>query len=296
MDRTKFNDYISQYEGQLIIEPEYLAASSFIDLNIDQTRLIPYIIEAKRLKLEPLIGSALTRKLMITDLTFEYDLLKDRFLNYTLLHWALAEYLLVAPFSVSQGGVYKHQATDSENASSHDVATLVQHENYKADMFARRLIEFLNINESYYPEYSESVGDGLDATKTAKFTGGLLVETSVACEAGGVGALQPSIFSASTYYGNTTGSTKPFDYTTLSTSASTVPNNILVQPTSNYFWLVSSVELFLAQVGTDIPMVAWDDPDVNGAIFVKGLENDLWWIRVKIAETYEQAVQFDVHI
>lgn len=296
MDRTKFNDYISQYEGELIIEPEYLAASSFIDLNIDSTKLIPYIIEAQQLKLEPLIGSSLTRKLQLTDLTFEYDLLKDRFLNYALLHWALAEFLVHAPFSVSQGGVYKHQSTDSELAEPHDIATLVQHENYKADVFGRRLIDFLDINESYYPEYSESVGDGLDASKTAKFTGGLLVDTQVGCAVGGVGALQPSIFVATVFYGNTSGNTKPFDYTTLSTSASTVPNNILVQPESNYFWLVSSVELYLAQVGTDIPMVAWDDPDVNGAIFVKGLENDLWWIRVKIIETYEQAVQFDVHI
>lgn len=296
MDRSKFDAYIAQYESQLIIEPEYLAASSFVDLNIDSTKLIPYIIEAQQLKLEPLIGSALTRKMMGSDLTFEYDLLKERFLNYALLHWALAEYLVHAPFQVSQGGVYKHESTDSETASSHDVATLVQHENYKADVFGRRLIDFLNKNTTYYPEYSENSADGLNADKRARFTGGLQIETEYVCEEGGVGNADPAIFSASTYWGNLTGSTKPFDPTILDNESNTVPTSILVQPVGNYFWLVSDIELFLAQVGTDIPMVDFDDPDANGAIFVKGFENDLWWIRVRIADTYESAVQFDVHI
>ena len=295
-DRSAYNAYIAKLKEQLIIPIEQITAASMLDLNISEDKLIYAVVNSQKIYLEPLIGSALTRKLQGNDLTFEYELLLERFLNDALINWGVSECIQGLAYQVAQGGIFRHESTDSTLPEPSEIATIRQNYLYKGDTFARRLVDFLNKNTSYYPEYSENSADGLNADKRQKFTGGLLVENEYICDSdGGVGSSEASVFVANVNWGNNNELNPGFDPTTLTNGSSTVPSSVMAMPTDDYFWLVSDVELDLGQVGTLIPTVPFDDPDVNGAIFVKGEDSGLWWIRVKIKETYEQAVQFSVH-
>lgn len=294
-DRTQYNTYVDKLKEQLIIPIEQIQATSMLDLNINEDKLIYAVVNAQKIFLEPLIGSALTRKLQSSDLTFEYELLLERFLNDALINWGVSESIQGLAYSVAQGGIYRHEASDSELPEPSEISTIRQSYLYKGDEFGRRLVDFLNKNKSYYPEYEENTADGLNSTKRQLFTGGLQIETHIEC-GGGVGDAEVELFTANINWGNNNETDMGFDPTTLSDGSSTVPGSVLAMPINNYFWVVSEVELFLGQVGTLIPMSSFDDVDANTQIFVKGEQDGLFWIRVKIAEVYENAVNFSITI
>jgi len=296
-DRTAYNSYLAKLKEQLIIDIEQISATSMLDLNINEDKLIFAVVNSQKLFLEPLIGSALTRKLQSNDLTFEYELLLERFLNDALINWGVSECIQGLAYQVAQGGVFRHNASDSELPTAKEIATIRQSYLYKGDEFARRLVAFLNKNKSYYPEYSENTADGLNSSKKQLFTGGLQIESIYVdtCD-DGVGNADPNLFIADMYWGNNNIVDPGFDQTTLTNMTSEIVSSVMAQPTNDYFWIVSDIELFVAQVGTDIPMVGFDDVNVNTAIFVKGEDSGKFWIRIKIKETYENAVMFSVHI
>jgi len=305
-DRTKYNAYLDKLKDELIIPIEQITATSMLDLNINLDKLIYAVVNSQKLYLEPLIGSAMVRKLQETNLTFEYDLLLDRFLNDALINWGISECIQGLAYSVAQGGIYRHDASDSELPDAKEIATIRQNYLSKGDEFGRRLIDFLNKNKSYYPEYSQNSGDGLNSSKRQLFTGGLQIESKKSiqifdgfdstCSSGGVGRSDPSVFSAATYYGNSDETDMGFDQTTLAGSDNTVPDSVIAQPINNYFWVVSTIKVYPAQVGTRIPTVPFTDVDANTEIFVSGEQDGLFWLRIKIAETYENAVQFELQI
>ena len=295
-DRSLYNSYIAKLKDQLIIPIEQISATSMLDLNISEDKLIYAVVNSQKIYLEPLIGSAMTRKLQGNDLTFEYDLLLERFLNDALINWGVAECIQGLAYQVAQGGIFRHESTDSELPTASEIATIRQSYLYKGDEFARRLVDFLNKNTSYYPEYSLNTADGLNASKKQLFTGGLQIELQDSTCGGGVGDADAELFVANVYWGNNLIIDPGFDPTTLDSSSSTVPDNVLAQPINDYFWLVSDVELNVGQVGTTIPMGAFTDVDANTQIFVAGELNGLYWIRVKIVDVYEQAVQFSVSL
>jgi len=296
-DRTQYNAYIAKLKEQLIIPIEQITATSMLDLNISEDKLIYAVVNSQKIYLEPLIGSALTRKLQGNDLTFEYELLLERFLNDALINWGVSECIQGLAYQIAQGGIFRHESTDSELPEPSEIATIRQSYLYKGDTFARRLIDFLNKNMSYYPEYSENTGDGLNADKRAKFTGGLLVESDYECgNDAGVGNSDPQVFLAQTNWGNSDEVNMGFDPSTLSGSSNEVPSMVLAQPINDYFWVVSEVKLYPAQMGIRIPTVAFNDINVETEIFVSGEDSGLFWLRIKIKETYESAVTFELQL
>jgi hypothetical protein len=294
-DRTQYNAYVAQLKEQLIIPIEQISATSMLDLNISEDKLIFAVVNSQKIYLEPLIGSALTRKLQGNDLTFEYELLLERFLNDALINWGVSECIQGLAYQVAQGGIFRHESTDSELPTPAEISTIRQSYLYKGDTFGRRLIDFLNKNSSYYPEYSENSGDGLNADKINKFTGALLVETGYEC-GGGVGNADADVFLAQTNWGNSDEVDMGFDPNTLSGASNEVPSYVLAQPINDYFWVVSEVKLYPAQMGIRIPTVEFTDINVETEIFVSGEQDDLFWLRIKIKETYEQAVTFELQL
>lgn len=291
-DRTKYNEYVAKLKEKLIIDIEQIQAASMLDLNINEDKLIYACVNAQSIFLEPLIGSAMVRKLQTKDLTFEYELLLERFLNDAIINWGVSESIQGLAYQIAQGGIFKHTASDSELPTPKEIATIRQTYLYRADLFGKRLVDFLNKNKSYYPEYDQNTADGLNSSKYQQFTGGLQIERQYSSCGGGVGNTDAELFVANTYWGNSNESDIEFDYTTLSDMDNTVPNSVMAQPIADYFWVVSDVELNLSQVGMIIPTTPFEDVDPLTTIFVKGEYNGMYYLRIKITDTYEQAVQF----
>jgi hypothetical protein len=294
-DKTKYNEYIELLKAELIIPIEQIMATSALDLNIDETKLIFACVNAQKLYLEPQIGSALMRKLQEPNLTFEYQLLLDKFANDAIINWGCAESIRSVAYAIKNGGIYKHLPTDSEPVSAAELNTIRQQYLYKADTFAKRLSEFLCKNAAYYPEYSQTPGDGITADKRSKFTGGLLIE-SRHCGSSHVGPSSPEIFVSQTWWGNSNEVDMGFDPETLDNKSNTMPPTIFAQPEGNYFWIVSENNFAIGQVGILIPLETFNNTTPDSAVYVKGSFDNLFWIRIKMIDVYETPVQFETYI
>lgn len=292
MDKSKYNAIMDRYREELIISPEDLAASSLLDLNITADKLVPYIIEAQDLKLEPMLGSALLRKLQEDDRSFEYEQLAVNQVYKPLIHWALASYFEVAAYQVAQGGIYRHQPTDADPLTRAEIAGLIKSENYKALQYSGRMVSFLELYSDNYPEYTESVSDGIAATKMQRYAGGWNLESvSPTCNKA---TKDETYFDVVMYWGNNAEVNMGFDETTLSDSASIIPSDITIQPINSYAWIVSDVEIDLYQVGVEIPLGSFNDANQLTQTFVRGEQDSKFWIRINVSDTYESEVRFSL--
>lgn len=180
-DKTLYNQHVAALKLELIVPIEYLMAASAFDLNIDENKLIFACVNAQKLYLEPMIGSALMRRLQEKPVVAPYDALLTRFLNDAILSWGAAESVRSIAYSLKNGGIYKHLPTDAEPVTASELNTIKQDFLNKADTFACRAVDYLNANSGQYPEYSQWVEDGIKANKTAQYTGGLLIESGGSC-------------------------------------------------------------------------------------------------------------------
>ena len=316
-DKIKFNARIAKMLSESLISIEYLKASSLVDWNITPERILPYIIEAQELRLEPEIGTKLYRKLMDNGLTFEYELLMEKYVSKYLLHQSLASYFKVAAYSVMQGGIYRHNPTDAEPVEHFEISLLVKNEESKAYAYKKRMIDFLKKYPSYYPEYLECVGDGIGAKRgRSHYTGGWMLQRTIspkekegisedlwASDAGCCGTMESAcaggacppdfdLFTVNFWYGiSDTEDMASLDLTTLNED-NTIPVNVEAQPGGEYFWMVATIDFYINQMDTPVPLGAFSDTDPLSDVYVTGTHDNKVYIRIKMKDMYETAVTF----
>ncbi len=292
-NKTTYNNNILELSSKLLIDVEDLSAGTLVDLNIDPVKLVPYILEAQKLKLEPVIGTSLYRALQSPDRTWEYDYLVNNYVKDAMLHWALSDYLTVAPYSVANGGVFKHLPEDAETVSNTEVNTMTQRERYKAQEFGQRLVNFLDTYMSTYPEYTQCISDGLRSKRRIHHTGGWVVGTSSNCGTGC--SFDPTLFVTNTWFGSNNEVNMGFDLSGL-TQSSTIPNEVFAQPTAQYYWIVTEKLIAISQNEMEIPLGDINAPVVLENAFVTGTQDGKFWIRTVSLETYESIVEYNLNI
>ena len=320
-DKTKFTARVNKMLSESLISIEYLKASSLVDWNVTPEKILPYIIEAQELRLEPEIGTKLYRKLQENSLTFEYELLLDKYVMKYLLHQALAAYLKVAAYNVQQGGIYRHSPTDADPVEHFEISLLVKNEESKAYAYKRRMIDFLKKYPSYFPEYLECVGDGISAKRgRSHYTGGWNLQRTIgmkereeissdlwASDKGCCGTMESAcaggacppdfdLFTVNFWYGISDESEMAtLDLTTLAED-NTIPPSVDAQPGGEYFWMVASLDFYITQLDIPIPLGIFGDTDPLSDVYVKGTHDNKVYIRIKMKDIYETAVNFRLKI
>jgi hypothetical protein len=107
--------------------------------------------------------------------------------------------------------------------------------------------------------------------------------------------VDPNFFTVDFWYGVNNSSTIGFDPDTLGTKLAIVPNNVFAEPVDEYFWMVSTMDFKISQVGTDIPLGVYGSVNPLTEVYVKGEADCKYWVRIKLADTYEDSVQFTIN-
>ena len=178
MAREDYNNKVEQLNSELILSVDDIKAASLLDFNIDNEKIIPYVIEAQDLYLEPIIGTDFMNTLKSPDRTFEYDYLVTAHISKVLLHYALGVYIKKATYQVANGGVFKHFSEDSEVVGVREVRILAKEEFDKAETYGARMVTFLETYKDQYPEYTESVADGISARREIAYLGGWVLNNN----------------------------------------------------------------------------------------------------------------------
>tara|TARA_R100001443_G_scaffold116317_2_gene136408 strand:- start:241 stop:690 length:450 start_codon:yes stop_codon:yes gene_type:complete len=132
--------------------------------SVDTDKFIQYIKIAQDTHIQNYLGTDLLEKIQADiiagSLAGNYLTLLTKYIKPMLIHYAMMEYLHFAAFSISNKGVYKHQAENSVTATSEEINDLVASETKIAEHYSQRFVDYICNNSSLFPEYnSNSNGD-----------------------------------------------------------------------------------------------------------------------------------------
>ena len=148
----------------LLISRSDIVKYTAMNGNVDTDKFIQYIKIAQDTHIQNYLGTDLLEKIQADiiagSLTGNYLTLLTKYVKPMLIHFAMMEYLNFAAFSISNKGVYKHQAENSVSATMEEVNDLVASENKIAEHYAQRFVDYICNNSNLFPEYnSNSSGD-----------------------------------------------------------------------------------------------------------------------------------------
>lgn len=133
--------------------------------NVDTDKLIPHIKVAQDLHIQPLLGTKLYDKLQ-TDITGStlagnYLTLMNDYIQPTLIHMAVAEFISFHAYEISNGGVLRHQSENASTPSKEEIDSLRQRQMDVANHYRRRMIDHLSYFNERYPELNQGQEDGM---------------------------------------------------------------------------------------------------------------------------------------
>lgn len=159
----------------LLIKPEEITETTIMGGDVDLDKYTYTIYNTQIMTLEPLLGTQLYDKIKVD---FEADTLSGLYLTlYTeyikpiLKYKSVAEYISIANYMLTNGGVLKHQADNKEIPTIGEIETLSGKYDSIAQMYIERFDKFMTLNSNSIPEYLTSQDD-VNADNDLQITGG----------------------------------------------------------------------------------------------------------------------------
>ena len=161
----------------LFIKRQDLVKNTALSGNVDTDKFIQFIKLAQEIHVRNYLGSDLYDKIsndIIADtLTGDYLTLVNDYIQDMLIHYAMAEYLPFAAYTISNGGVHKHNSENSQVAEKSEIDQLIAKERDYAEYYTNRFIDYMTYNApSKFPEYYSNNNEEIYPDKDgAGFTG-----------------------------------------------------------------------------------------------------------------------------
>ena len=167
----------------LFITREDLVRNSIIDGNVDYDKIIQFVKVAQEIDIQNLLGTDLYNKISSdiisgagggAGLTGNYLTLVNDFVQPTLIWFAQMNYIPFSAYTIAKGGVYKHQAENSQTVDKNEVDYLVSKAREYANYYSTRLVDYLCFNSSLFPEYSSNTNNDISPDSDTTFNGWVL--------------------------------------------------------------------------------------------------------------------------
>jgi hypothetical protein len=159
----------------LFVNEDKLKSSTAINYNVDTAFLLPFLKIAQDKHLQIILGTKLYDKLKTDiadmDLSGNYKVLVDDYIQDAIIHYALVEALPFISFQIKNGSITQKNSENGTAATRQDVDYLVQKERDSAEFYGQRIVEYLCNDSSSFPEYSQNTGADLNPISNAYYTG-----------------------------------------------------------------------------------------------------------------------------
>jgi len=160
----------------LFIRRQDLVKNTALSGSVDTDKFIHFIKLAQEIHVRNYLGSDLYDKIsndIIADtLSGDYLSLVNDYIQPMLIHFAMAEYLPFAAYTVANGGVYKHSSENSQIAEKNEIDSLIAKERDYAEYYTNRFIEYMTYNApSKFPEYYSNNNEDIYPDKDSLFNG-----------------------------------------------------------------------------------------------------------------------------
>lgn len=160
----------------LFIKRTDLIKNTAMSGSVDTDKFIQFIKIAQEIHVRNYMGTDLYNKIsqdiIDGDLTGDYLNLVNDYIQPMLIHFAMAEYLPFAAYTIANGGVYKHNSENSSIANKEEVDLLISRERDYAEYYTQRFIDYMSFNaDSKFPEYYTNSNEDIYPDKDALFHG-----------------------------------------------------------------------------------------------------------------------------
>ena len=161
----------------IFITLKELKENSIIDGNLDPDKLIQFVKVAQDTHIQNYLGGKLYQKLQDLLIDGEMDNAensdyKTLWIDYVkpmLIWYSQADFIPFAPYQITNGGVYKPRAENSEMIEKSELSMLISRATDKADFYARRFVDYMDFYSHLYPEYNSTTNGEMYPDKEVNF-------------------------------------------------------------------------------------------------------------------------------
>jgi len=151
----------------LFITTQDIKRYSVLSGSIDPDKIVFYIELCMDTQIQNYTGSKLMVKIQDLILAGTIDLpanaayktLLETYLKPMTIHWALVQLMSFIPYTVSNGGVFKHTSESSVTVDKDEIDFLVEKYRDLAQFYTNNFIDFMIYNQNTYPEYTANKND-----------------------------------------------------------------------------------------------------------------------------------------
>jgi hypothetical protein len=163
----------------LLISEQKLKDSTAINLNVDVNILLPYVLQAQTLYIEPKLGTQLYEHIkgLIQAGTIgnvgnaAYKTLLDDYISFVLVNYSFYHAIPYLRFKIENGNIYSKTSETGTALSTEESQSLREEISNTAQYYTERLIEYIRNNTSDFPEYSTNSGADVNPDKNAYYNG-----------------------------------------------------------------------------------------------------------------------------
>ena len=159
----------------LFVTSQDIKKKTFMSGNVDQDKFKQFVFIAQEVRVRNYLGTDLYNKiaseLLAGTISGGYATILNDFIKPMVIHFAMEEYLPFAPYSLSNGGVYKHTSENSQLADKSEIDLLVAKHNKLATYYADMFIRYMAFHSNDFPEYNSNTNEDIVPDKDATFNG-----------------------------------------------------------------------------------------------------------------------------
>ena len=163
----------------LLISEQKLKDSTAINLNVDVNILLPYVLQAQTLYIEPKLGTQLYEHIKgliqagtIGDAgNVAYKTLLDDYISFVLVNYSFYHAIPYLRFKIENGNIYSKTSETGTALTTEESQSLREEISNTAQYYTERLIEYIRNNIGDYPEYSTNSGADVNPDKNAYYNG-----------------------------------------------------------------------------------------------------------------------------
>ena len=151
-------------ESTLLINLDDILHYTSVSGSIDELKVLPHILNAQILYIEPIIGSSLYERLLslvddgsITDTT-NYNQLYHNYIIPSLVFHTLELFIPLNSFQIADGGVYQYVANNANVSPIDEIEKISNKYRVIGAKYDQKLADYLCKNGSMFPEYVNNTG------------------------------------------------------------------------------------------------------------------------------------------
>lgn len=173
----------------LFVSSQYVKDNTSINDNLDSDILTPFITQAQKIYIEPILGTDLYKKLQsdVSGATVagNYKILLDEYIQNTLAVWALHDSLPFINYKLTNKSVLTKDSDNSTAVGLEEIKFLQANIRNNAEYLSQRITDYLHANPTLFPEYFTNADiDDVRPNRTSYFSGVYLGNTGNDCDFG----------------------------------------------------------------------------------------------------------------